>query len=494
MPVPMARPWKHPKTGMYWLRKRVPDDLRPLLGKVEEKRSLKTKSAAEAKVLIVKALAELEQRWSNLRQGPKVLSEVEAHGLAASVYDQVVDLHRSNPSEQRVWDPKVAVEDVWRQRPTLEIDLGVELLKLRCFEVADHLLTEAGLVVDSISQERLARAVSAAMRRASVTLEKLALGEGLDARIVVNPGAQTGAPGKPISLDELVEDWSRERSPSKKTLYEWTRVIKELKAYLGHDDAARISSQDLNGWKTKLLSEGRRPKTIRDAKIAPVRAILQWGADNDRLPTNVAARVTIDVKVNANERKRSFTDTEATTVLSAARKEVNPVLRWVPWLGAYTGARVAELCQLRREDVFEIEQVWCLRITAEAGPLKTLSSERIVPVHSTLIGEGFLRFVEKTSSGPLFKALTPDKFGSRGGNGTKMLGRWVRALGITDSRISPNHSWRHRMKTLARLHEVRPDIGDALVGHGKKSVGDGYGEFQVAALKREIEKIPRLKI
>ena len=27
MALAMARPWKHPKTGVYWLRKRVPDDL-----------------------------------------------------------------------------------------------------------------------------------------------------------------------------------------------------------------------------------------------------------------------------------------------------------------------------------------------------------------------------------------------------------------------------------------------------------------------------------
>jgi hypothetical protein len=36
----MSRPWKHPKTGVYWLRKRVPDDLRTAVGKSEEKRSL----------------------------------------------------------------------------------------------------------------------------------------------------------------------------------------------------------------------------------------------------------------------------------------------------------------------------------------------------------------------------------------------------------------------------------------------------------------------
>ncbi|WP_367275022.1 DUF6538 domain-containing protein [uncultured Bosea sp.] len=40
----MSCPWKHPKTGTYWLRKRVPDDLRKLVGKLEEKQSLGTRA------------------------------------------------------------------------------------------------------------------------------------------------------------------------------------------------------------------------------------------------------------------------------------------------------------------------------------------------------------------------------------------------------------------------------------------------------------------
>jgi hypothetical protein len=102
-----------------------------------------------------------------------------------------------------------------------------------------------------------------------------------------------------------------------------------------HDNAWLITSADLNNWKAKLLAEGRKPKTIRDAKIAPVRAILQWGADNDRVPTNPAARVVLDVKAGSTERKRSFRDEEAALVLRTARGEENPVLRWVPWLRLY---------------------------------------------------------------------------------------------------------------------------------------------------------------
>ena len=31
MPLAMSRPWKHPRTGVYYLRKGVPDDLRQLV-------------------------------------------------------------------------------------------------------------------------------------------------------------------------------------------------------------------------------------------------------------------------------------------------------------------------------------------------------------------------------------------------------------------------------------------------------------------------------
>jgi hypothetical protein len=42
MPLLMARPWKHPKTGVYWFRRGVPADLQPRVGKREELRTLKT--------------------------------------------------------------------------------------------------------------------------------------------------------------------------------------------------------------------------------------------------------------------------------------------------------------------------------------------------------------------------------------------------------------------------------------------------------------------
>jgi hypothetical protein len=47
----------------------VPEELRALVGKREEKRTLGTKDPTEAKRLHAAALAELEARWASLRAG-----------------------------------------------------------------------------------------------------------------------------------------------------------------------------------------------------------------------------------------------------------------------------------------------------------------------------------------------------------------------------------------------------------------------------------------
>ncbi|WP_091680799.1 hypothetical protein [Methylocapsa palsarum] len=85
--------------------------------------------------------------------------------------------------------------------------------------------------------------------------------------------------------------------------------------------------------------------------------------------------------------------------------------------------------------------------SVKAGSLKNENSERAVPLHPAIIESGFLRFLNAARSGPMFPGLAADRFGNRGGNGTKVIGRWVRGLGLTDERLSPSHSWRHRFKT-----------------------------------------------
>lgn len=512
MPLLMSRPWKHPKTGIYQLRRAVPEDLRALVGKREEKVSLQTRDPTEAKQRFAKALAELELRWANLRAGPKPLTEREAHHLALAEHDTWLRAYSDNPSQQTKWDVRLGdwVFGARGSSPLVEpgsfrSDSSQEWLKIRlmeqeCLETANRYLVAHGLSADWQNQQTMARAIAAAIQRACLALAKLARGEGLT-QFALSPAIMAGGapPASPASqrttsFQELLDGWKAERRPVAKTVYEWSRVIRKLEKYLGHTDANRLTSENLVDWKRSMVAAGLRPKTIQGAKLSPVRAILQWGVQNKLLGANAAEGISLELRAKQGERKRSFTDEEAKIILGAALSENEPVKRWVPWIGAYTGARLSEICQLRREDVLKVEDIWCMKFVPEAGSLKTSGSERIVPAHPALLECGFLNFVAEVKSGPLFAELSPDKFGKRGGNGTKMIGRFVRQLGLKDPRLSPSHSWRHRIKTLGRKHGLAQDIQNAITGHGSKSVADSYGEFPVEALYRELCKIPALNL
>jgi integrase len=54
--------------------------------------------------------------------------------------------------------------------------------------------------------------------------------------------------------------------------------------------------------------------------------------------------------------------------------------KWAPWLCAYTGARVGEIVQLRKKDVWREGKINVMRITPEAGTVKGRQL-REVPLH-----------------------------------------------------------------------------------------------------------------
>src|SRR5205823_807148 len=110
------------------------------------------------------------------------------------------------------------------------------------------------------------------------------------------------------------------------------------------------------------------------------------------------------------------------------------------WLLAYSGARVGEMAQLRKEDLSREGKLWIIRITPEAGTVKNDEPRRVV-VHPHLVDMGFIKFVQAAPSGYLF--LRPADDGDVLGplQGIKnRLAEFVRAL-VTDRAVDPNHGW-----------------------------------------------------
>ena len=88
---------------------------------------------------------------------------------------------------------------------------------------------------------------------------------------------------------------------------------------------------------------------------------------------------------------------------------------WPVNIMAFTGMRNAEVMQLRKEDIKQSEEgIWYFRVTEEAGKLKTQQSNRVIPIHDTLIKKGFLNFVKGTSETYLFRRFSKsDKYLTR---------------------------------------------------------------------------------
>ena len=69
-------------------------------------------------------------------------------------------------------------------------------------------------------------------------------------------------------------------------------------------------------------------------------------------------------------------------------------LYWMPLLGLFSGAREGELAGLLREDVFEADGCWLIRVLEnETRGVKTDHSNRTFPLHPALVDLGFVDFV-----------------------------------------------------------------------------------------------------
>ncbi|WP_371856984.1 DUF6538 domain-containing protein [Pseudomonas sp. NFACC44-2] len=65
----IAQPFRHSDSGIYYLRRRVPDDIRQVIGKTEIRRSLNTRNPQRAKAAFLIAYAESERFFQQARSG-----------------------------------------------------------------------------------------------------------------------------------------------------------------------------------------------------------------------------------------------------------------------------------------------------------------------------------------------------------------------------------------------------------------------------------------
>nr|WP_314256741.1 DUF6538 domain-containing protein [uncultured Devosia sp.] len=526
MVLHMSRPFKHPTTGVYYFRKGVPDRLRHLVGKREVKISLGTKDPAEAKRLNAIVTGEVEAEWARLverAERPKdKLTREQIVSLSGELYRALIAQHGADPGEPGHWARRLA--DIQRALPEhlRTSRLSTTFYQGWFFEIGtqsqykvgqdvDRLLEREGLAVDWDTRIKLCMAGATAVAQAYRELEKRANDDYRpDPDGQRFPDWKALVRAEPLDWKEVYEKYVKRNDPAASTIKRQKGVIEKFFAFVEHDDMNRVTDVDVERWIEHRLTEVK-PRTVRDADLAHPKTLFLFAKSAKLIRHAPFAEAKVMVKDEPELREREFTLDEAERILAASlvapgkrmTVEGGAARRWVPWLCAYSGARVNEITQARASDVAQHKSkngqlIWCINVTPEAGSVKTRKA-RVVPLHPHIIEQGFLDYVASRNGRHLFYDPGRARNGAAANPQYKKAGerlaRWVRkTVGITDVGVDPNHGWRHLFRSTMLFAEVQEQVINRVDGHAGKTEGQKYGTAWPEVALAAISKIPPYRL
>ncbi|MGV6804085.1 MAG: DUF6538 domain-containing protein [Ruegeria sp.] len=510
------------RSGRYHARLVVPKDLRGIIGKTELRTPLGG-DYRQALKLLPGAVAQLQHQIALAEQKANQGQPMAAVARYPLASDQIAYSH---------YTQRMAFDDELRNDPRYASvgidDLLVSRLRTAIAGSADD--AELGeLVGAQIERFRAAgnldaatgstewRAIARALCQAE--LEALARSAERDegdfsgtptAPIIVDAQPPENAP-TPVSIKQLWKDYVAQRQQAgfmRSGTGRQQPVIDKLVKHLKHNDATRVTKKDLIDWRDQLMGS-LSAKTVSDVYLSTIRSLFSWAVENEILTENPAANVRQAKPKKQHTRERGYVEAEANKVLKASRtytpnedergyvREKSHLVaakRWAPIICAFTGARVSEITQLRKEDVRKIDGQWVIRITPDAGSVKT-GGYRDAPLHPQIISEGFIDFVEAHESGPMFHGgKKQEDYSRKAKRIANQVAEWLSKSGLTPEGLLPNHAWRHRFKTQCRELGISDRVVDAIQGHAGKTAGDDYGDVTLKTKIDAINKLPGYEI
>lgn len=494
----------------YYLRRRVPEDLRGHFAKTEIVYSLRTADPRLARERLAVEWVSLDEQFRELRAERKPLSatpDVTGGGLDAwpanVSQDEFEDWIRCDDEQNA---------DMAREEAEYEARESARTLARKWLDGSPHNLSHERLAVRDI--------LKAQTFELDVARDRLAA-------LVLNAPVETKAVPKPVTasvsvddrkLSDIVDEWGREREVRAKGIADHVSIARWFEDRAGPLLVANITRQHIIEFKNKLRDEGQSQSNVK-VKLSRLRTLLGYAMANGYRSDNPAVGVVITIKDADRLKRRSFDPLSLESIFTspvyktperpkAGRGEA---AYWLPLLGLYTGARLEELGQLRVADVVaesylakndEVATSWFLRITEDEDDglkLKNAGSARLVPVHRVLEECNFLDYVEQMRElghSRLFPLLKADKYGRVTAKWGEWFSKYRRDVcGVTDRRLV-FHSFRHTFKDCCRHAGLEEGVQRQLMGHSPGDVagsyGSGYSQYQLVAAMQKY-RVPGFK-
>jgi integrase len=309
-----------------------------------------------------------------------------------------------------------------------------------------------------------------------------------------------GSAKDPITFVDVIEKWAgrqpRERIESSsfiKDKQDKTTKAGHFAEFLGHDDITRVAFSDCQDWLDDM-TEREQAGEIASASIKnhlkQLNPIFKFASRNQLIKTNPIA----DLEYTPGEgaKREDFTEEERRTVLLASRK-ADITTHWGIWFGAFHGVRNGEIFDAHTNEFQCHNGVWVWHISEKHRDtkLKTKQSKRDIPIHSAIIAEGFIDYLQSLPEGFLFPSLKKDAYGRRAGNATTEMSDWMRnKVHINNGKTY--YCLRHVITTELRAASAdislpcSSDIERYLLAHGG-DVHSKYGKQLIPTLKAAVE-------
>jgi integrase len=240
----------------------------------------------------------------------------------------------------------------------------------------------------------------------------------------------------------------------------------------------------LSGHEAIKLNQTLRLPTLSEESVKDycqkMSGFFEWCHLNELTDINPFKAIRFKKTRKDSEAKNAYTHSELQrifgTEIHTQKQYKHPHYYWLPLLGYFTGARLNELCQLYKSDIYQNDNIWVIRIddNLEGQKLKNLTSKRIIPIHNKLIKLGFIEFIQSVQHERIFPELKEarDGFGSAA---SKWYGRFKTKLGF--GKGYDFHSFRHTVATQLKRQQVSHIVTGEILGHTQNNITyDRYGK------------------
>ncbi|VEF12143.1 putative phage integrase [Pseudomonas fluorescens] len=317
-------------------------------------------------------------------------------------------------------------------------------------------------------------------------------GEACSTPVASSPSLSVLPPQEPLTWDYLSNQYLTEHSvnikdSTKASMLVNYKAIKGAFEETGLTDLRNHNRDHMVAIRTALLV-GRQHSTVNNI-LTKMMTVMDWAVDNDYLTKAYTSN--LKLTKGTDSKREGFTKDQVVALMNHSAKL--PADSWERWglsLLAITGARVGEIAYLTKQDIKQVDGLWCIHIN-ENGPNKSIKnkhSDRTIP----LIDGAFNTFELKEFLKAVEAGALPSDHGVNPVKASKNLGLLMKEiLGETRETTQTLHSLRHFLSSALQAEGVPVAFAQAITGHSSRTITFGtYGSaIPVGKLAEELKKV-----